>query len=365
MINSQRRSRPLTYSFLLLFLVLILAAFMWVTQTALAAESALIPASLRLSAEAGSSPNFKDCTNTSTGLVPLTDLVNDYYQGFPGGLYSTGNEMPNSHFQLGMGASQNIRPLNPEGQPDNSGKIVLLSLGMSNTKQEFQQFIKLARGQSSRRVSLINGAQGGYDAARIADPTSQFWTLIDTQLERRNLSPLQVQVIWLLEAVADETAPFPEDAQILQSYLRDIVLIVEQRYPNVKTIYFSSRAYGGYSGPSSPSPEAWAYQGSFAVKWLIESQIDGSDMALAYNNTPWLAWGPYTWADGMNPRSDGLTWSCDDFENDGVHPSLSGELKVANMLLDFFMTDSMTQWFPTDRMTGLNGTLEQAVSLNR
>jgi hypothetical protein len=264
-----------------------------------------------------------------------------------------------------MSASQNVRPLNNQGQPDANGKIVLMSLGMSNTKQEFQQFIKLARGQSSRYVSLMNGAQGGYDASRIADPTSDFWTMIDAQLARRDLTPLQVQVIWLLEAVANETAPFPQDAQQLQSYLRDIVLIVESRYPNVKAIYLSSRSYGGYAGPNSPSPETWAYQGSFATKWLIESQINGSDPAMAYNNTPWLAWGPYTWADGLHPRSDGLTWSCDDFENDGVHPSLSGELKVADMLLDFFTTNPTTQWFRNSQMTETFGTLDQAVSFIR
>jgi len=106
-----------------------------------------------------------------------------------------------------------------------------------------------------------------------------------------------------MQAVANETTPFPQSAQELQSYLRDIVLIVENRYPNVKTIYLSSRAYGGYAGASSPSPEPWAYEGAFAVKWLIESQINVSDPALAYDNTPWLAWGPYTWAERL------ITWA--------------------------------------------------------
>ncbi|MFZ0545795.1 MAG: hypothetical protein WAM60_10185 [Candidatus Promineifilaceae bacterium] len=298
------------------------------------------------STTATDSNGMKDCTNTSTGLIPLIDLGNHTYHGFRGGLYPGGSSIPNQHLQRGIAAAQNIQPLNQQGQPDEAGKIIFLSLGMSNTKQSFKQFMKISRSEKDRNVALVNGAQGGYDAPRIADPESDFWTKLDSQLTRRNLSPLQVQVIWLMEATANETAPFPQDAQELQSYLRDIVLTVKDRYPNVKIIYLSSRAYGGYAGQGAPSPEPWAYEGGFAVKWLIESQIEGKDPALTYSNSPWLAWGPYTWADGLHPRSDGLTWSCNDFENDGVHPAPSGELKIANLLLNFFDNNPTTKWFP-------------------
>ena len=290
----------------------------------------------------GGGPN---CANTSVGLIPLNDLAGGSYRGFPGGLYTNGNEMPQAHLQVGLAASQSIEPLNEQGQPDQDGKIVLMSVGMSNTSQEFVRFKRIARGETAEAVALVNGSRAGYDAARIADDDSEYWDWVNGRLANNNLSPLQVQVVWLKQATVGETASFPQDAQELQSYLRDIVLIIEDRYPNVEAIYFSSRAYGGYSGDSSPSPEPWAYQGGFAVKWLIKSQMTGSDPALDYNNTPWLAWGPYFWADGMNPRSDGLIWKCSDFEDDGLHPSAAGELKVANRLLDFFRTHPTTQWF--------------------
>ena len=64
---------------------------------------------------------------------------------------------------------------------------------------------------------------------------------------------------------------------------------------------------------------------------------------------PWIAWGPYTWADGVNPRSDGLVWECDEFGRDGSHPNSAGSLKLGGLLLDFFTSDpATTPWFLGD-----------------
>jgi hypothetical protein len=292
-----------------------------------------------------------DCTNTNTGLIPLTDLVGGSYQGFPGGLYPGGNNMPPGHLAAGMAASQSVTLLDQQGIEDPDGKIIVLSIGMSNAKIEFTEFNDVARLETAPGVVLINGAEIRQDAPTIADPAAPHWTDIDNELAGRNLSPLQVQVVWLKEAIMNESDQFPADALELQGYLHDIVLILNDRYPNLKAIYFSSRTYGGY-GTSDISHEPWAYQGGFAVKWLLETQITESDPALAYENAPWLAWGPYLWADGETPRSDGLTWACEDFEADGTHPAESGRLKVASMLLNFFLTDPTTFWFrPADAPT--------------
>lgn len=48
---------------------------------------------------------------------------------------------------------------------------------------------------------------------------------------------------------------------------------------------------------------------------------------------PWLAWGPYLWANGMESRADGLVWRGENFQDDGIHPTPSGHGKVATMLL--------------------------------
>jgi hypothetical protein len=92
------------------------------------------------------------------------------------------------------------------------------------------------------------------------------------------------------------------------------------------------------------------------VKWLIEAQINqmnggainprAGDLNYTIGVAPWLAWGPYLWADGLNPRSDGLIWQQSDFSSDGTHPSQSGEQKVGSTLLNFMLNSEFTQpWF--------------------
>lgn len=105
-------------------------------------------------------------------------------------------------------------------------------------------------------------------------------------------------------------------------------------------------------GSRTRYPEPFAYQSGFSVKWLIEEQLAGSaalnfDPAKGSVMAPWLSWGSYLWADGLVPRSDGLTWACGDFrDTDGTHPSDLGRAKVASLLLDFFKSDPTTaRWF--------------------
>jgi lysophospholipase L1-like esterase len=86
-----------------------------------------------------------------------------------------------------------------------------------------------------------------------------------------------------------------------------------------------------------------AYESAFAVKWLIEERINNPSPDRLI---PWVSWGPYLWADGLTPRSDGLLWERSDFESDGVHPSAQGALKVATMFLEFLQKDTAAKlWF--------------------
>jgi (2Fe-2S) ferredoxin len=298
-----------------------------------------------------------ECTRISMGLIPLNDLGAGTYNGAQGGLYSGGSNLrPATHETAGIGQALAVRPLDANGQPGANGKIVLLSIGMSNTTQEFSTFKPLADADPRKNPNLVvvDGAQGGRDAIDWSDPNSTTWTTANTRLTQAGVNPQQVQVVWLKEQLrGDELFNFPADVNRLRDALRDIVRIAKTKYPNLRVAYISSRSYGGYSTLTRGNG---AYENGFAVKWLVADQING-DPLLAYTGSnppaPWIAWGPYFWADGLTPRSDGLTWACSDFNDDGIHPSAaSGRPKVANILLNFFKTDSTARlWFLNSRRT--------------
>jgi hypothetical protein len=161
----------------------------------------------------------------------------------------------------------------------------------------------------------------------------------------------QVQAAWVLQANPGPNRPFPAEAKELQQNLVDTLHVMQDRFPNLKVAYLSSRTYGGYA--TSPlNPEPFAYEGGFAVKWLIADQIAGKP-ELNYDATkgpvraPWCAWGPYLWADGMKANKDGLSYLRSDYtEQDGTHPSPTGRQKVAERLLHFLKADPAAQpWF--------------------
>src|SRR5439155_9814117 len=79
-----------------------------------------------------------DCTLTRTGKIPLNESTVPY-QNTQGGLYPNGvNNRPTAHLNAGLQIAGNLRPLNAAGQVDDTnGKIVLVSVGMSNTTQEW------------------------------------------------------------------------------------------------------------------------------------------------------------------------------------------------------------------------------------
>ncbi len=304
----------------------------------------------------------------STGMVPLTEFGEGTYKGQSGGLYGGGrNTPPAPHQAAAVSELAKITPRDATGSPAEDGKIVLISLGMSNTTQEFSQFkiIADADPNKSPNVVIVDCAQGGQAGAQWAYPEKYVrtnprtgearpspWVGMDERIERAGVTAEQVQVVWLKQAEMGpaQLGEFPQHAEVLQSNIAVILRKLKDKFPNLRIAYLSSRIYAGYAG-TPLNPEPYAYESAFSLRWLIEGQIEGQpelnyDPERGEVKSPLLLWGPYLWGDGINPRADGLVWLREDLAGDGTHPSSSGRRKVAEMLWEFFTTDANAQgWF--------------------
>ena len=325
-----------------------------------------------------------DCTVTSFGPTPINDLGAALYLGqFLGGLYPDGlNNPPPVHASEGLSRAQAIQPLDTGGNPSPTGKFVLMSIGMSNTTQEFcsagsllpcDSWTFMGQAGPDIRVNhstlvIINGAMGGQAALSWdSSADANYDRVLAEHLTPNGLSEAQVQVVWVKQADIGPTISLPNlnaDAYQLQTNLANIARAAKVRYPNLRIMFLSNRIYAGYA-TTQLNREPFAYESGFSVKWLIEAQItqmaggsiDPRTGDLDYNSVvPWLAWGPYLWADGLIPRSDGLIWECSDLQSDGTHPAMSGEEKVGSMLLDFMLTSPFSEpWFLAKNVPGLGG----------
>jgi hypothetical protein len=290
----------------------------------------------------------------STGLIPLCDLGKGTYKGEEGGLYpGGGNTPPPDHLKLGMQASRQIVPRDAQGRQTADGKIVLLSIGMSNTTMEFSVFVKRSAEDKSLNPHLVvvDGAQGGQGADVTAIPTAKFWDVVDQRPAANGVTKAQVQAVWIKQAYFGPWRPFPGEPKKMQGLLVATLHNLHDRFPNLKIAYMSSRIYAGYA-IATLNPEPHAYESAFAIKWIVRDQMAGNpelncNPAKGTVRAPWVAWGPYLWADGVKGRKDGLVYLRDDVTTtDRTHPSMSGREKVVNLLMSFLKNDPTSRpWF--------------------
>lgn len=306
----------------------------------------------------GAPPQPAAPTFDASKLRPLNDLTAEKYQEHDRGLYPGGtNDRPAAHEKAGLELARRVRPLSVAGQPDAAGKVVLLSVGMSNTSQVSETFGRQLAKDGGRNPALVfvNGAQGGMTARAIRYPKdnvtgTRYWNTIDDRLKAAGVTPAQVQAVWMKQADAGPREGFPAYAETLCDEMEDIARVVSERFPNARLMYLSSRTYGGYA--TTPlNPEPYAFESGLAVRWLIQRQLAGKaglnfDAAKGPVQAPWLSWGPYLWAAGTTKNAAGLSYEREDFAPDGTHPAPSGQQKVAAEMLRFFRTDPATRpWF--------------------
>jgi hypothetical protein len=119
------------------------------------------------------------------GLVPLEDLGAGTYQGFEGGLYPGGQNVPPlSHLDDALRMAAQIVPRDATGAPAAHGVIGMIAVGMSNTTHEFGAFERNqdANGNRNARVVLVDTAFGGQTASTISNPAASYWTTMSQRL---------------------------------------------------------------------------------------------------------------------------------------------------------------------------------------
>ena len=304
-------------------------------------------------------------------LVPLNDLGTAPYRwGYYGGLYENGsNVMAADHFAGGLAMAAKIQPRATDGTPSADGKIAFVAIGFGETARIMDVMMNMAA--NDRRVDhehlvLVNLARENADYRLwVPIPDGHAWysqmnTYVLTPL---GISPLQVQAAWV-EIINDRAfAPLGvayADAYRLKTFIAEALVEMKRQYPNLQIAYLSSRVYGGYSATTDFNPEPFSYETAYSNRWIITTQMEQERMEhpewhwdsrvglIDYRRgvAPWVAWGPYLWANGAQPRSDGVTWLPGDFEADGVSLSPSGAAKGGAALFDFLLREPTAKgWF--------------------
>ena len=314
---------------------------------------------------------FASLLLAATTLVPINDLGDkEYMWGYYGGLWDVHNTgwttIPGFHLAAGLQQAAKIVPRDANGNPDPNGKIGFMAIGYGNTARSFAQFQSMAATDpriNHNALVLLNAASDGRDATKWDFPWKpEFGVVNNTLLPANEVTPQQVQAIWLQEINDSPTVPLPiqfADAYLVKATLCDILREAKRQYPNLAVAYLSSPEYAGYNTTSTKYlSEPFAYEDGIAVRLVLRGQIeyiqnndeiwDPRIGPLDYNkgDAPWVTWGPYLWANGTTPRSDGLTWQRTDFADDGVTLSPDGAAKSARMLLDFVLHEpTAAPWF--------------------
>ncbi len=303
----------------------------------------------------------KNCDQDSSGLLPLNDLGSDSYRGFKGGFYPDGsNERPVSHLVQALSQAAMIDPLNASGFPDaTNGKIVMIGVGASNPRTEFAAFQNMCDTFTAinQRLEIVNTCIGGQGIQKMNRSDDNYWKQTLHLLDSLTLSPLQVQVAWLeTDNTQNADTVFPRAPQALIIDLDTLLHSMHVLFPNLRICYISGRAYSGYVDASMGLEVGKGllfprdYYNGWAIKWLIEHQING-EAGYEFNGAsavmPLVTWGSYHWADGANPRSDGLSWNCTtDFGDDGLHLTGLAEQKSGAMIFNYFLNDTTAaSWF--------------------
>ncbi len=296
---------------------------------------------------------MSDCSAQPTGVDTIGDQVGTHlnYGIHDAGYYGGGRNQhsPVHHFLMKVAADQVTR-LDAQGQPDSSGKIGLIGLGFSYAVAVFNAVMgRIANLDYQPRSGLVpvNGALGGKDATKLANPADTVWTQhVPAQLAAAGVSALQVQVAYLITGVNNSGgAGYPTHVTNLLVKLKAIVAIARLVFPNLRLLYVDSVHAHHYMDPGvTPDVEPTFMQQGFAVRQLFLDQLAG-DPALDPAIAPVIDWGGMLWCDGSRADSRGHAWLCPDHvKPDGHHTSDLGSDLLARLVVERWRGAVHARW---------------------
>ncbi len=307
----------------------------------------------------------KNCNTNYTSFIPLNELGSGYFRGFQGGLYANGSNSPQFQYLQDLkDISASIQPLDDNGNPSSNGKIVMIGVGASNPRTEFQAFQNILDtfGNKNPKLIAVNTCIGGQGVQKMNAISDNYWKTADKTMDSMGLYNLQVQVAWIeTEHTASADSAFPSGPRSLVNDMKQLLITLKSKYPNLKICYLSARAYAGWVDNSNGRGLEFPrdYYNGWAMKWLIDS---ASQSAAGYEykgqnaNIPMPAYSTYNWTNGEQVRQDGFSLDCDlDIGGDGLHLTSAGEMKIGLEIFKFFSQNNISStWFLKNKPLSIN-----------
>lgn len=231
------------------------------------------------------------------------------------------------------------------------GVIGVVCIGMSNANQECDEWInQLAAGWSADvnpAVRIVNCAVGGHAIEKWLDPKfdAVLWDACqDQKLGMAGVRPGQVRVIY--HKAADQFGigeggvalpSYPAPGSDYEHFIQNLTAFktrLAAEFPSVQAVYTSSRSSGAFTDQVARGEPLSYEQGHALNTWLAtEETVAG----------PWYGWGAYIWAppctSGMTNGS-GICYDRSDYQEDGVHPSATGRIKISRLFHERLLRDA-------------------------
>jgi hypothetical protein len=225
------------------------------------------------------------------------------------------------------------------------GIIGMVCIGMSNATQECSQYVTQIRdawaGEINPQVRVVDCAVGGHAIELWNDPSYDdvLWdTCSNVKLQAAGIRLDQVRVIYHKAADQFTTGPgntalptYPAAGSDYANFLANLSTFATRapvKFPSLQAVYTTSRSYGGFAGNQNARGEPLSYEEGHALNTSLRDhpRVQGV----------WYGWGPYIWAPecSVGVNGTGLCYVRSDYVDDGVHPSLTGRLKVARAIHD-------------------------------